>query len=54
MTRKEQVDKAMSWLELEGDGKKYKEYKIKAIRNSKIYVKKSDRGHLLGLYYLIL
>lgn len=45
-----QIDK-IAWLKLE----KYdsKEYKIEAIRNSEIYIKKPDNGHLLDLYYLI-
>lgn len=29
-------------------------YNVKAIRDSAIYAKESERGQLLGLYYLVL
>ncbi len=47
-TKKGRVETA---IELdEGDSE---EYNVKAIRNSKVYAKESDSGHLPGLYYLI-
>ncbi len=52
ITRKEQVDKITSRLEFEsnGDGK---EYKVKAIWDSKVYTKELDSDHLPGFYYLV-
>ena len=47
------VDRQKTWqLEFE-DNVKGKEYKVKAICNNTVYVKKSESGQLLGLYYLI-
>lgn len=51
-TKKKQVDKAMFMLEFEND-RDSKEYKVQAICNSKVYVKKPEIGHYLpGFYYL--
>lgn len=52
ITKKGQIYKTTSGLEFEIDGND-KEYNIKAICNSAVYVSKS-KEHLLGLYYLIL
>ncbi len=51
-TRKGRVNETTSRLEFESDGDG-KEYKIKTIRNSKVYAKELDSGQLLGLYYLV-
>lgn len=37
----------------DGKGKSNK-YEVEAIRNGAIYIRELERGHLLGLYYLIL
>ena len=47
---KKQVDKNATGLDA-GDGDS-KEYKVKAIYDSTVYIKKSE-NHLLGLYYLV-
>ena len=51
-TRKGRVDEKTLLLEFE-DNSEDKEYEVEAICNSAIYVKKSESGQLLGLYYLI-
>ena len=51
ITRKGQVDKEVKQVEFDnGDNE---EYEIEAIQNSAVYVRESESGHLLGLYYLI-
>lgn len=53
ITRKKWMDKT-SQPKLELDESNSKEYEVKAICNSKFYVKESDRDHyLLSLYYLV-
>lgn len=48
----------MSQLKFEGNNKHYRnngtKYKLKAIWDIAIYASKSERGHLTGLYYLII
>ena len=34
-------------------GNESEEYKVKAIWDSKVYMKESELGHLPGLYYLV-
>ena len=47
------MDRQKTWqLEFE-DNVEGKEYEVKAICNSTVYVKESESGQLLGLYYLI-
>lgn len=48
ITKKEQVDKITSQLEFKSnaDGE---EYKVEAIKNSKIYAKESESDNLSGL-----
>lgn len=49
--KKRQVDEPISQIKLdEGNSK---EYKVEVICDNEIYIKKSDSGHLQGLYYLI-
>lgn len=40
-------------FELKLDQGDSEEYKVKAIWNSKVYAKKLNNGHLLGVYYLV-
>ncbi len=49
-TKKGRVDKTASRLEFENEDNK--EYEVEAIRDSAVYVSKSE-GHLLGFYYLV-
>ncbi len=49
-TKKGRVDETTSRLEFENKGDE--EYEVEAIRNSAVYVSKSE-GHLPGLYYLV-
>ena len=51
ITRKGQVDKTISQLEFQDNIDK--EYEVEAICDSAVYAKKSESGHLLGLYYLV-
>ena len=51
-TRKGRVDTATSQIEFEGDGEG-EEYKVEAIRDSAVYTRESDSGHLPGQYYLV-
>ena len=49
-TKKERVDKKVTELEFETGNKE--EYKVEAICNNAIYAKEA-KGHLLGLYHLV-
>ncbi len=51
-TKQGQVDEATSQLEFEGDGEG-EEDEVEAIRDSAVYARESDSGHLPGLYYLV-
>ena len=51
-TRKGRVDEKTSQLEFEDDGEG-EEYEVEAIRDSAVYARESESGHLPGLYYLI-
>lgn len=51
-TKKEQLDKTMLPVEFDNSKNKSREYKVKAIRDSRVYIRDSE-NHLLGLYYLI-
>lgn len=50
--KKEQIDRAISWLEFENGGNSEK-YKVEIISKSAIYANNS-KSHLLGLYHPIL
>ena len=50
-TRKERVDENVTEFDAGKDDSR--EYKVKAIRDSAVYAKKSILGHLPGLYYLV-
>ena len=51
ITKKKQVDKNDA-IKLDAHDNESGEYKIKAIFDSAVYIKKST-GHLPGLYYLV-
>lgn len=53
VTKKGQADKVISYLEFESDDSNEKKYKVEAICNNVVYVKKSKSSHLSGLDYLI-
>ena len=48
-TKKRRVDKTQLEFEISNN----KEYKVKGIQNSAIYIKALKAGYLPGLYYLI-
>ena len=50
-TKKGRVDEKTSQLEFEDD--EGEEYEVEAIRDSAVYARESESGHLPGLYYLI-
>ena len=50
-TRKGRVDDKN--VELDA-GDKNKKYKVETIRDSEVYVRESESGHLPGLYYLVI
>ena len=53
ITRKGRVDKKIAeQLEFEVSGNN-KEYEVEGICDSAVYVRESEAGHLLGLYYLV-
>ena len=49
--RKKQVNKNIT--KLDADNNDNKKYKVKAIYNSIVYIKKLKSSHLLDLYYLL-
>lgn len=51
-TRKGRVDEATSQFEFDDSGGREK-YEVGAIRDSAVYARESDSGHLSGLYYLV-
>ena len=50
ITKKERVEEV---LELDAGNKDSDEYEMEAIRKSAVYANKSELGHLLGLYSLV-
>ena len=52
-TRKGGVDKEVRQMEFDVGDDKNGEYEVEAIWESAIYVRKSESGHLPGLYYLV-
>ena len=50
-TRKGRVDENAT--ELDAGNKNSGEYKVEAIRDSAVYARESESGHLPGLYYLV-
>ena len=53
ITKKGQVDKkTVEQLEFEA-GSDNEEYEVEGIRDSAVYARESEAGHLLGLYHLV-
>ena len=52
ITRKRQVDEN-NVAKLDAGNNKSGGYKMEVIYNSTVYTKKSESGHLSGLYYLV-
>ena len=53
ITRKGQVDeKTAKQLKFEA-GSDNEEYEVESIRDSAVYTRKSEAGHLPGFYYLV-
>lgn len=52
-TRKVRVDKKIRQINFESDDNDNQKYKMKAIRDSAVYVRESKSSHLSELYYLI-
>ena len=50
-TRKGRMDENATELDAGDDDSG--EYEVEAIRDSEVYVRKSESGHLPGLYYLV-
>lgn len=50
--KKEQLDKIMFKFEFDNGKKKKRKYEIKAIRDRRVFTRKSD-NYLPGLYYLL-
>ena len=53
ITRKGRVDEEVRHMEFDAGDDESGEYKVEAIWDSVVYVRKSKSGHLLGLYYLV-
>ena len=49
-TKKGRLDENATELDAGNEGG---EYKVEAIRDSAVYARESESGHLLGLYYLV-
>ena len=54
ITKKGRVDKKVRQMEFDIGDDESGEYKLETIRDSMVYARESESGHLLGLYYLIL
>ena len=54
ITRKGRMDEEVKQMKFEADNDDSGKYKLEAIRNSAVYAKESESGHLPGLYYLVL
>ena len=52
-TRKGWVDKEVRQIEFNAGDDDSGDYKVEAIRDSAVYAKESESGHLPGLYYLV-
>ena len=47
------MDEEVRQMEFDAGDNESGKYKVEAIRNSVVYAKESESGHLPGLYYLI-
>ena len=52
-TKKGRVDKKVGQIEFDAGDDNSSEYKVEAIRDSAVYARESESGHLPGLYYLV-
>ena len=52
-TRKGRVDEEVRQMEFNADNDESRVYKVESIRDSAVYARESESGHLPGLYYLI-
>ena len=53
ITKKGRVDEEVRQIEFDASDNKSREYKVEAIWDSVVYARKSESGHLSGLYYLV-
>ena len=53
-TKKGQMDEEVRQMEFDAGDDESEEYKVEAIWDSAVYVRKSELGHLPDLYYLVL
>ena len=52
-TRKGRVDEVVRQIKFDVGNNESGEYEVEAIRDSTVYAKKSESGHVPGLYYLV-
>ena len=52
-TRKGRVDEEVRQMEFDAGDDGSREYEVEAIRDSAVYARESESGHLPGLYYLV-
>ena len=52
-TRKGQVDEEVRQMEFDAGDDESGEYEVEAIRDSAVYARELESGHLPGLYYLV-
>ena len=52
-TRKGRVDKEVRQIEFDNGDNDSGKYEVEAIRDSAVYARESESGHLPGLYYLV-
>ena len=52
-TRKGRVDEEVRQMEFDAGDDESGEYEVEAIRDSAVYARESESGHLPGLYYLV-
>ena len=52
-TRKGRVDEEVRQMEFDAGDDDSGEYEVEAIRDSAVYARESESGHLPGLYYLV-
>ena len=52
-TRKGRVNEEVKQMEFDSSDDESGEYKVEAIRDSTVYARESESGHLPSLYYLV-
>ena len=53
ITRKGRVEKEVKRMEFDAGDNISREYEVEAIRDSAVYTRESESGHLSGFYYLV-